>query len=158
LHEEQPLHFIYEGLRGTWSEISDDWKLVKNSIEAKKTETTSEEIKIEIQSILKRVTDSRFPESEIDEIKQVLKKSSPWSIAKNTGKAFVPSGEPMQACNRLCSNLAGYGLFVVEVGELERFVPSVGGHGPAWVNAALEKNLLTDPELELARKFVRRLI
>ena len=47
---------------------------------------------------------------------------------------------------------------VIDVGELESFVKSVGNHGPKWVSEVLEKNLKTDPELEVARKFVRQLI
>ena len=32
-----------------------------------------------------------------------------------------------------------------------------GGHGPKWVNAVLARDLATDPELEIARKFVLEL-
>ena len=31
------------------------------------------------------------------------------------------------------------GIFLVPVGELERFIKSVGGHGPNWVNNVIEK-------------------
>jgi hypothetical protein len=115
-------------------------------------------MRTEIQNILKRLSYPHFPETEVEEIKKVLKKCSPWSMVKTAGKSFIPSGDATQAFCRLCNNLADQGLFVVEVGELERFVPSVGGHGPAWVNKVLEKNLLTDPELDAARKFVRKLV
>jgi hypothetical protein len=47
---------------------------------------------------------------------------------------------------------------LVQVGELEGFVRSVGNHGPKWVSAVLEKDLKSDPELEIARRFVRELI
>ena len=63
----------------------------------------------------------------------------------------------MKACKRLLAKLRAAGLFVVDVGELERFVPSVGNKGPKWVNAVLERSLATDPELADARKFVQEL-
>ena len=50
--------------------------------------------------------------------------------------------------------LKRYGIFVVEVGEVEGFARSVPGHGPSWVNEVLKKNLKDDGELRSAREFV----
>jgi hypothetical protein len=46
------------------------------------------------------------------------------------------------------------GLFVVKCGEIERFVPTIGLHGPKWVAQALAKEISTDSELEAARIFI----
>ena len=54
--------------------------------------------------------------------------------------------------------LEALGIFVVPVGELERFVKSVGGHGPAWVAEVLKQDLANAPELEPARQFVKKLV
>jgi hypothetical protein len=48
------------------------------------------------------------------------------------------------------------GVLVVPVGELERFVQDVPGHGPAWVTAVLENNLHKSPGPE-ATDFVTKL-
>ena len=48
------------------------------------------------------------------------------------------------------------GLLVVEVGEVEGFVPSVGNHGPKWVYEVMSKDLKNDPELEAARQFTKQ--
>ena len=61
--------------------------------------------------------------------------------AKLIGKAFVPSGDPTKTCERLLSKLREGGLHVVEVGELEGYARSEGGHGPKWVNAVLTRAL-----------------
>jgi hypothetical protein len=45
-------------------------------------------------------------------------------------------------------------VFVLDVGELERFCPSIGNHGAKWVNAVLQRDLANDPELNEARDFV----
>ncbi len=47
---------------------------------------------------------------------------------------------------------------ILEVGEVESFVKSVGNHGPKWVNEVLTKDLKNDPELEQARQFVKHLM
>jgi hypothetical protein len=55
-------------------------------------------------------------------------------------------------------SLRQLGIFVVEVGELERFYPAAGGHGPAWVNESVAKDLKSDPDMQPARDFVRGLL
>jgi hypothetical protein len=49
------------------------------------------------------------------------------------------------------------GLFILEVGELEGFVRTIGNHGPKWANNVMEWDLVNDPELEVARQFVRNM-
>src|SRR5262249_1638205 len=139
-------------------DVRADWKLVKQSIESKKAESSSDDIKREIKRTLDGVTSAQFPEKSADEIRQALKKVSPWSIAKTTGKSFIPNGEAAQAYNRMSKTFENLGLHILHVGELERFVPTVGNHGPAWVSKALEKDLLRDPELRDAREFVQKLV
>jgi hypothetical protein len=58
----------------------------------------------------------------------------------------------------MCGELEECGLFIVPEGELEGFARSIGWHGPKWVNGVLERDLAHDPELEIARKFVRKII
>jgi hypothetical protein len=49
-------------------------------------------------------------------------------------------------------------LLVVPVGELERFVPSVGGHGPAWVSEVHRQGLHDDPDNKPPREFVSAML
>lgn len=158
LSEEQPLRAIFEAAGGDWSDISHAWKQVKTAIDSKKPELSSEEVIREIQTVLTGISDASFPAAAKRQINTILRRSSPWSNAKAVGKAVVPSGDPTVACNRLLLKLREYGIFVVEVGELEGFAKSVGNHGPAWVNQVLEKDLKTDSELAAARDFVSALV
>ena len=87
-----------------------------------------------------------------------LKKASAWTEAKALGKAYIPNGNGSQAFERLQRKFKDKGFFIVEQGELECFVKSVGNHGPKWVSVVLTKDLQTDPELEAARKFVKEII
>jgi len=49
------------------------------------------------------------------------------------------------------------GLFIVPVGELERFIPAVGGKGPGWLTAVYESGLHRDTAATgEARRFVGR--
>ncbi len=157
LSEEEPLKTIAEALGIDWAKIQPDWRLVKNAVDSKKPDLSTDEVRKEIGELLSAVTTTIFPLRTKADIQTVLKRTSPWAHAKLVGKAFVPSGDPSKACERLLSNLRAGGLHVVEVGELEGYVRTEGGHGPKWVNAVLTRELATDPELEAARKFVQAL-
>lgn len=153
LNAEQPLRGIVVAKGGDWSVFEADWKLVKTTIDGKKPELSTREVANEIEAILKSVEEAIFPTECARQIQNILRRSSPWATAKSAGKHYVPSGEPTKACDRLLAGLRALGVFVVPEGELEGFVRSVGGHGPTWVNAALEKDLKSDPELDGARAF-----
>ncbi|ANQ52772.1 ATP-binding protein [Flammeovirga sp. MY04] len=158
LNSQNPLKDIFTECGGDWSVIENDWKQVKTSIDAKRPELETEDLKKEIIPILESTTERLFPKSKIKEINSLLKRVSAWSHAKQSGKFFIPSGNPMQAYQRLILELEKVGLLVVEVGELESFVKSIGNHGPKWVNEVLSKDLLNDPELLEAREFVKKII
>jgi energy-coupling factor transporter ATP-binding protein EcfA2 len=158
LHESATLKTIYEDLGGIWEDINSDWMMVKNAIDRKKPELEATEVKREIIEVLDANSERIFPREAASNIQRILKKASAWAHAKEVGSSFVPSGDPTQALQRLANALRTKGLFLVQVGELEGFVRSVGNHGPKWVSAVLEKDLKSDPELEVARSFVRELI
>ncbi len=158
LNDEQPLRRIFESVGGRWSDIEKDWKLVKAEIEHKKPELETDKVRNEIQAILSQVTVPKLPDKSAKEIEAVLKRASPWSVAKSGGRGFVPPGNGTQALDRLLAKLKAHKIFVVQVGELESFCRSVGNHGPKWVNEVLKKDLRNDQELDAARKFVATLV
>lgn len=158
LSEVSPLKETAEALGCSWSELEADWKIVKSAVNSKRPELSTEEVKAEVERVLGKVSAPVFPEMEREELQKILKRSSAWSNAKLAGTAFLPSGDPSKACERLLAKLRNAGLHVVEVGELESFVRTEGNHGPKWVNAVLGRDLRRDNELESARQFVLRLV
>lgn len=155
---EKTLEFLCEALSGNWSSVSHDWQAVKNAIENKKAEISSEGVKKKIDEILKNISTPLLPSSVAKDIKDVLKQSSPWSLLKNCGKAFIPSGGPTQAFDRLDAALNAIGIFLVPCGETEGFDKSVSEHGPAWVNEVLKRDFRTDPLIEPAKAFLKKLL
>lgn len=157
-NDETPLKDIVLNLGGDFNTIKKDWRIVKDSIDSKRPELETADLREEIDKIFELTTERIIPKDKIQEIGKLLKRASPWSHAKEAGKVFIPSGDASVAYNQLINYLEAIGLLVVEVGELERFVKSVGGHGPKWVNEVLAKDLKVDSELEEARKFVMKMI
>ncbi len=158
LNDVNPLKTIFESLGGNWSEVESDWRLVKNEIEKKRPELLTEDVKIEIGKVFDQTNDRIFPDEKISEIKTILKKATAWFEAKMIGKPYIPSGNATQAFDRIQSKFKEKGVIVLDVGQVEGFVRSIGNHGPKWVNDVLVRNLKTDPELEIARQFVAQLI
>jgi hypothetical protein len=154
LSSEQPLRTLVERAGGDWASISADWKEVKTAIESKKPELSTLEVVKEINALMSSIQEPMFPAGATKSIQGILRRSSPWATAKAVGKAFVPSGQPTQACNRLLASLRALAIHVVPVGELEGFARSIGNHGPSWVNEVLSRDLASDVELAEAREFV----
>jgi Predicted ATP-dependent endonuclease of the OLD family len=155
LNDEQPLRRIVEALGGDWSALGAKWRVVKQAIDSKKPELSTDEVLKEISAVTASITTTVFPPDAKRSIQGILRRSTPWSVAKSVGKAFIPSGDSTIAFEELTELLVLLGLYVVPIGELEGFGRSVAGHGPRWVNEVLQKNLAGDPELEEARSFVR---
>lgn len=157
LNETNPLKEIFEDLGGIWSDVETDWKLVKKEIEQKRPEFLTADIKKDIENTFGSTTERIFPKEKISEIQKALKKASAWSEAKEVGKLFIPSGNATQAFERIQIKFKEKGFLILEVGELESFVRSIGNHGPKWVSEVLARDLKTDVELETARQFVRQI-
>jgi energy-coupling factor transporter ATP-binding protein EcfA2 len=154
LNDKNPLKDIYEESNGKWEDIEKDWRVVKQAIESKRPELEVSELKEEIDTIFDSISEKIMPKEKISAISKSLKKASAWAHAKQVGKLFIPSGEATQAYEKLIKNLKSKNVYVVELGELESFVKSIGNHGPKWVNEVLTKDLINEPEIESARKFM----
>jgi len=158
LNDINPIKEIYQDLGGEWLDVESDWKLVKKEIEQKRPEFLTSDLKKEIEDIFVSTTERIFPKERIGQIQKALKKASAWSEAKEIGKAFIPSGNATQAFERIQIKFKEKGLHILEVGELESFVKSVGNHGPKWVSEVLTKDMKTDKEFDIAKQFVAQLI
>ncbi|MCE0768116.1 AAA family ATPase [Pseudonocardia kujensis] len=90
------------------------------------------------------------------EIDLILNPKVGWRAAKGSGVAAVPNGDGTAAAKRLLERLGEKGLWVIPVGEVESFVPTVGGHGPAWVVKVIEDGHLSG-SIE-AREFLTSVI
>lgn len=154
-HDENPIRKVYGELGGEWDDIKSDFFKIKKAIDEKLPELKVADLKLEIDKIFTTIKADIFPEDKIKAIQEALKKASPWRQAKSSGKAYLPAGEVTVAFNRVQSKLEEKNIIILDVGEIEAFDKSIGGHGPKWVNKVLEKDILNSPELEQARTFVK---
>lgn len=152
---------LFEALGGAWADISGHISAIQNAVLSQRAALNADEVKREIQAELDLIGDTRnpFPKSTERAIKQIFRNLSPWGHVKQAGRQALPRGQAVKHFDDLLEKCAAKGLWIVPVGELEGFCPSVmGSHGPGFVQAVLEERELSgDPELETARSFVRRI-
>jgi predicted ATPase len=154
LREQHPLEGIVLALGGDWNDIQGDWSRVKKAVEQKNLRLNALQVKGRVNKVLDK-EGGALTDATIDEIKKILRTSTQWEQAKLAGVDAVYSGQPRATLNLLLERLRRMGLHVVECGEIERFAPSMGGHGPKWVSEVLKKDLMSDPEMEDARRFIQ---
>ena len=84
-----------------------------------------------------------------------MKIATKWDILKTSGESGIPAGEAKVAYNSMNAKLKNRGIFIVPVGELERFITEVNLHGPAWVNSVLEQfSDLNNPVYDKVKSFI----
>ena len=157
LQDEQSLRAIVEALCGTWKAIERDWQATRRVVENRTPPLTSSQVRNEITKILDATAQNNLAVSDTDRIRRTLRATSTWDIEKQSGVDVVPSGHFRERLNSLLASLRSIGFFIVECGELERFAPSIGGHGPRWTAAAFKRDLSRESEFGTARPFVAEL-
>lgn len=98
---------------------------------------TQERIKTEINEVF---DDEMYMSTKVAErIKTILRDISSLKLLKSGGKNIIPQGDCMALFNEIKEFLINYNIFILECGEIERFVPDVGGHGNTWVEKTFSK-------------------
>lgn len=110
------------------------------------------------EEILSFITDAPYMSDETaSKIRQVLKNISHLKLLKNCGKSCLPAGECVQKYNQIINFLNESNIFVVECGEIERFITEIDGHGSLWVEEVFKKYPTFDePEYSNAKEFIKK--
>lgn len=143
LRERLLLERLLGDLGGVWEEVEGDWNVVRAAIDEMGSRPLITAVREDLERIATEAAErgARLTRDDADRIRNATRIDDGWDRAKRGGKGVLPGGDASQRCNNLLASLAGVGLFVVDVGELERWVPAIGGHGPSWVTEVLTAGL-----------------
>lgn len=110
------------------------------------------------EEILSFITDAPYMSAETaGKIRQAIKNISHLKLLKNCGKSCLPAGECVQKYNQIINFLNESNIFVVECGEIERFITEIDGHGSLWVEEVFKKYPTFDePEYSNAKEFIKK--
>lgn len=139
LHNESEFKDLVESVNIEWDLIKRYYSTIKSDVESKSVGLNRVDTKNKLIEMLDSSNDAFLSEKELKKIRELMKTSSPWTAIKDAGSSAIPRGNATEAFKVMNELLRNYGIFIVEVGELECFVKQVGGeHGPQWVNRVLE--------------------
>jgi hypothetical protein len=158
LREETPLRQVIEGLGGSWGLVVSQFKAFGQMIANLRPQLGTADAKKQISELFEAIETPVLPDDALKKLRTITKQSSAWGQLKRAGKAVIPSGAAQSAFEHIQQYAEGVGLFVVPIGELESFDRSIAEHGPEWVNAALQQDLLRSPNLADAREFVMKVL
>jgi hypothetical protein len=159
LNDESTFKKLFGKLGGDWGDVSTSWKTVNETVLKQRPPLNAAQVAGLIATQLEGVDGTgEFPDDKERAIKEVFKTVSPWSAMKRSGRSALPAGETIKHFDALCEKCEEKRLWIVPVGEIEGFCRSIGSHGPGFVERVLEeRNLESDPELQEARDFIRKI-
>ncbi|MGW3771301.1 ATP-dependent nuclease [Actinomadura verrucosospora] len=129
---------------------------VLSTINSKARKVRRGSAKLEVNQILDAKTTDELSSGELSRLAKALKASSGWQEAKLYGRGLL-SGQALTSFNRLNFELRKLGIFLVEVGELERFHREIPANNKAaWLRAVLEQRLYL--ESQEAKEYVRAMV
>jgi energy-coupling factor transporter ATP-binding protein EcfA2 len=157
LNDRSPLEQIVESLGSTYTEELEALRnTVDKEIRGREKRPTYKSVKKLIDPLLARDDNVELDKKAAHDIGQALKLTGGWESAKKIGKPAVPHGGTTKKLEELLKRLEEIGLFVVPVGAVESWVPTVALSGPAWIADVIESNSIEGATE--AAQFVQRVL
>lgn len=156
LDDKNKFKTLFNACGGNWDEIiNGSYNCFSSNLNGGQDKVSKSELKTWIEKLLDKYDGDELTSNDLKKMVSQLKLDTKWSLLKSGGQAVIPAGQAKVAFNSLVAACQSVNLFIVPVGELERFVPEEGGHGPAWLNNVLEHHKDFDDEIfKAARDFV----
>ena len=115
---------------------------------------TQEVIRSEINSLFNE--DKYISSKTAEQMKSLLRDVNNLKLLKTGGKAIIPQGDCVRLFKQIVDFLKENNIYVLECGEIERFVPEISGHGNNWVEKTFTKyEDISADVYDEARKFIR---
>lgn len=157
LNNESVLKELVQACGGDWGQIERDYKVLLADIKQRSNVgRTGADVLKEIEAELVDVMGTVVSQTKMRSIRASLESNTEWDRLKKTGISGIGAGNPRSACDSILHYLSTIGIHVVPCGELECFVPTVGGHGPDWLHVVIEQHPDTVNEIyDQAKTFIR---
>ncbi|MFI7426011.1 ATP-dependent nuclease [Micromonospora sp. NPDC049836] len=156
LNDASVLRSTIEGAGGRWENFNEDFQLVSAAVQAMGPSIlTVDAARAQISTLLSKLPGKAPVSTGVAEaIKAAVAFRSPWQQIKLGGLSVLPYAR--SAADRLLRELETIGIFLVPVGELERWIP-LDVKKQSWVVEVLEKSHYATPPAQLV-DFLRRIV
>lgn len=155
LREQERFAEVVEALGGIWADFDRDWRVLTSGINGMTRAPAIADVREVVDAALAQSAagGTRLTSEASKLIRAATKVDDGWALVKDAGIHAARQGDSAAAADSLIDRLGELGLFLVPVGELERFHPAVG-EGSAWLGEVLAQRL--HEEEGPHRDFVRR--
>jgi hypothetical protein len=155
LREATTIRAVCEAIEGDWTAYAARHGALVASLNQGGKMPSRTAIREAVSSRLDEA-DETLTAKDFEDVRKILRIETGWDRVKAAGLAAVPQGNAAEAAETIVTEFADLGVLIVPVGELERFEPSVPGHGPGWVNEVLSRGKHSTPSKD-ATDFLSRL-
>lgn len=161
LNDSNLIKSLYEICGGQWATIEKRYNVVAAGAKSLDKPTLLKDQRERIEETLSEFEKEGITylnKKQLDKLKKTIFEYKGWSLIKKSGIRALPNGDSQEAIGDLNTALNQVGIHLPLVGELENFIPTVGGHGPSWVEDVINKYPdLNNVAYEDVKKFVRTL-
>jgi hypothetical protein len=150
---------LYEEMGGNFAAIEASYNTLESSVRSQKVDPERSAVRDELNALIDASDAATFTKAELGKIADITRSESGWRQLKRKGSGVIDSGGPTAAFESIIAACLAVGLFVVELGELERFHKNVIANKQEWLREVLEKELFKEsPEahsfVESVREFI----
>lgn len=161
LNEVNLIKLLYETCDGEWTTIEKKYNIIVAGVKSLDKPTSLKEQRERLEKILLKFEEEGTKDlnkKQLEELKKSIFEQKGWSIIKKSGITALPNGEPQEAIRIIDTELQKAGINLPLIGELENFIPTVGGHGPSWVENVFNRYPdLDDKIYENVKNFIANL-
>ena len=161
LNDSNLTKLLYEICGGQWPTIEKRYNVIAAGAKSLDKPTLLKEQRERIEETISEFENDGIQylnKKQLDKLKKTIFEHKGWSMIKKSGIRVLPNGDPQEAIEDLNTALKQVGIHLPLVGELENFIPTVGGHGPSWVEDVINKYPhLNNAVYEDVRQFIKTL-
>jgi len=140
LRESSVVAKLIESAGGEFSEIEQDRAVIETAIGSWSGAQMRDSVRAEVDKIFESSEGPYVNEIDARRIRDLVRGRDGWSLLKRGGRALL-EGKDVVSFDRILEYLRSINIFLVPVGEPERWTPDLESHGPSRVSEVLERGL-----------------
>lgn len=140
LNDKDIFKKLLKSCGGNWNDINELYSSLKDKIESLSREITKQDFMEAVEEICNKNDDVYLTGRNIQKIRRLLDfRLSGWQKLKEKGVNGDLSDDIVSNIWEIINYCNSCDLYIVPVGELENFIPSVNGHGVRWMEQVIDK-------------------
>lgn len=141
LNDKEKFKVIFEAVGGNFNDIQGKYNTIVDAVRNKGSSPNRRLAKDQINNLLDSSDSEKLTKDENGALREIIKVSTGWDDLKRAGSASLPGGAPTQSFNSILEVCASKGLYILKIGELERFHPEVVTNKQRWLRQVFEDQL-----------------